>query len=77
MNVFECAKSLKKIEEFYDFCVEMHQFVGYSNGDCDISLYTESLKDAIDRKTCCSHRKMCFINQSLKYQNTFQSMFNL
>ena len=55
----------------------MNQFVGYSNGDCDISLYTESLKDAIDRKTCCSHRKMCFINQSLKYQNTFQSMFNL
>ena len=42
-DIFEVAFSLKRIEDFYGFCVETHQYIGCSNEQCNISLYIDSL----------------------------------
>lgn len=68
---------MKKIEEFYDFCVKVHQSIKCSDENCDFSLYIGSLKDAIDPDICCCHWRLCFVGQSMEYSSVFQIMFNV
>ena len=77
MEIFEVAKNLKTIEEFYEFCFGIHKSGKCSDKNCNFDLYIDLLKDVLDSNKFYHHRAVCFISQSMKHPNAFKIIFNI
>lgn len=75
-HIFEVSTKLEPIQEFYEFCEDIHKIAKYSDEKRLIGIFIKSLKDVFDSEKGYYFRVNSLIKKSVEYYKVLMLCFN-
>ena len=75
-HIFEVSTKLEPIQEFYEFCEDIHKIAKYSDEKYLIGIFIKSLEDVFDPGKGYYFRVNLLMKKSVEYYKVLMLCFN-
>ena len=76
-HILEVSSKLGSIQQFCEFCEEIHKITKCNNDDCSIGIYTNLIRNVFNPELNYDYRRIFFVKKLVGYPKVFKSMFRL